>query len=968
MKKILLLLIILIEIFSTTEAQYVTIPDYYFRDFLKNRYPTCFDSFDRMDTTCSGVLNEYWLSNNGNILNVASLEGLQYFKNLAVIEWYSYNSNSVLSFIPRLGKSVIKMDIFNNPQLTTLQPLPDSLWLLAVNGNHMTALPNLPAKLEILYCDDNPLGTLPVLSSNLRELFCKNTLLTQLPTLPPLLNVLSCPNNKLQILPPLPQSLITLDCSHNQLTQVSLVDSLIYATLSYNRLTSLPTPGKKLRELICDSNLISSLPTLPPSLEKLDCQLNEITSLPSLPAKLRFLYCNNNKLTQLPALPNTLQSLVFSKNMVTVLPTLPPNLQVLRAGKNNFGAGFGGMTLPSTLQELSLDSCGLYSIPSLPAFLEILKVQSNNDLKCLPLLPQTIKEVYLDTHNIRCIPNTTPATAKFYMFPGGYAAKQAICSPVNNHHGCQAYPLIKGTVYFDDNKNNNYDPGERARTGSRIDLSNGLYTFTNDSGYYELSVETQGSLTVKSAAPVFFSAFPDSASYNFTSSSPSVTRDFALQLTRIKDSLGLSFWPSSSRFRPGFAAGYFIKYINEGSTNLGPTTITFNFDTTKLVFLSTSNASATQSGQAVSLQLPGLLIGETGTLAIQCVVKTSTPIGDSVKASCTLAANSISLIKNLGMAVSGSFDPNDKSATPVLTVEQVNAGAFIEYAIRYQNTGNDTAFHVVIADTLSNLLQANSFEMLASSHDTKVTLRNNILFFEMRNILLPDSIVNEPASHGFVMFRVKPRPVVTAGDVITNKASIYFDYNLPVVTNSSVTLVTADVLPVIFLSFSGIRLPGGVDRLTWESKGENNAEKYEVETSADGRKFHNIGHINARQAPFNYYSYNVKVPIDLVSYYRLKLVDRNGAYRYSNVIRIQANSETLRNFDLTANPVHENLSITIHAQSMAGTRGILLNATGAVAKTFTFIGQENQVIAIGDLPAGIYILQTVSGTAKVIVQ
>ncbi|MBK6342548.1 MAG: T9SS type A sorting domain-containing protein [Flavobacteriales bacterium] len=54
------------------------------------------------------------------------------------------------------------------------------------------------------------------------------------------------------------------------------------------------------------------------------------------------------------------------------------------------------------------------------------------------------------------------------------------------------------------------------------------------------------------------------------------------------------------------------------------------------------------------------------------------------------------------------------------------------------------------------------------------------------NILLPDSNVNEAASHGFASFRIRPHVPLLPGTVIENTANIFFDYNEPVITEPSI--------------------------------------------------------------------------------------------------------------------------------------------------------------------------------------
>jgi uncharacterized repeat protein (TIGR01451 family) len=138
--------------------------------------------------------------------------------------------------------------------------------------------------------------------------------------------------------------------------------------------------------------------------------------------------------------------------------------------------------------------------------------------------------------------------------------------------------------------------------------------------------------------------------------------------------------------------------------------------------------------------------------------------------------------------VSTSFDPNDKQATPQLTPEQVTAGKRINYTIRFQNTGTDTAFNIVIADTLSSLLQDSTLQMIGSSKPCKVTVTGNVVFFEFLNVLLPDSGINSIGSNGYVSFSVQPKTSVNSSS-IPNTASIYFDYNVPVATNTATTLI-----------------------------------------------------------------------------------------------------------------------------------------------------------------------------------
>jgi uncharacterized repeat protein (TIGR01451 family) len=137
--------------------------------------------------------------------------------------------------------------------------------------------------------------------------------------------------------------------------------------------------------------------------------------------------------------------------------------------------------------------------------------------------------------------------------------------------------------------------------------------------------------------------------------------------------------------------------------------------------------------------------------------------------------------------VRGSYDPNDKTGYPLglNSTHDIAPNQDLTYHIRFQNTGTDTAFTVVIRDTLSTDLNIFTVESGAASHDYTFRMYGpRVLEWTFNNILLPDSTTNNPASQGFVSFKVKQVPNLPIGRVIENSAAIYFDYNLPIITNT----------------------------------------------------------------------------------------------------------------------------------------------------------------------------------------
>jgi uncharacterized repeat protein (TIGR01451 family) len=144
--------------------------------------------------------------------------------------------------------------------------------------------------------------------------------------------------------------------------------------------------------------------------------------------------------------------------------------------------------------------------------------------------------------------------------------------------------------------------------------------------------------------------------------------------------------------------------------------------------------------------------------------------------------------------IQGAFDPNDKIGYPTGYKNDhfVAQNQDIEYKIRFQNTGTDTAFTVVVRDTISDKMDISSIEFGASSHKYEAEIYGKgILKFTFNNINLVDSFKNEPKSHGFIQYRIKQKKDLIFGTKIYNSAGIYFDFNDPVLTNQTLHTVGA---------------------------------------------------------------------------------------------------------------------------------------------------------------------------------
>jgi len=153
--------------------------------------------------------------------------------------------------------------------------------------------------------------------------------------------------------------------------------------------------------------------------------------------------------------------------------------------------------------------------------------------------------------------------------------------------------------------------------------------------------------------------------------------------------------------------------------------------------------------------------------------------------------------------ITNSFDPNDKLVHPsgITDNHYIDDDYPLSYTINFQNTGTDTAFTVVITDTISSVHNMSTFINGASSHPCELEITGNgILKWTFNDILLPDSTTNESESHGFVSYSIELFEMTEQqyGTEIENTAAIFFDFNPPVITNTT-HLVFAE-LPIVLLT------------------------------------------------------------------------------------------------------------------------------------------------------------------------
>lgn len=226
--------------------------------------------------------------------------------------------------------------------------------------------------------------------------------------------------------------------------------------------------------------------------------------------------------------------------------------------------------------------------------------------------------------------------------------------------------------------------------------------------------------------------------------------------------------------------------------------------------------------------------------------------------------------------VTGSYDPNDKTGFPTGQTAQhyIQPNQQLQYVIRFQNTGTDTAFTVVIRDTLDTDLNIFTVTPGVSSHNYEFRMYGpRVLEWTFNNILLPDSTTNDPESNGFVTFHLEQVPDLAPGTEITNDADIYFDFNDPITTNTTMHRIFEGFVSVASLeemvkkhSTLTVYPNPTSGSVTIKPSEEWNNEKYEVYDQSGRKLLMGVmsGSQNTIQLPFGNGMYYLKIRSEVV--------------------------------------------------------------------------------------------------------
>ena len=364
----------------------------------------------------------------------------------------------------------------------------------------------------------------------------------------------------------------------------------------------------------------------------------------------------------------------------------------------------------------------------------------------------------------------------------------SFCSGVNN--------LIFGQVYSDINSNNKPDASDIFIDNIKIQIAkNGNNTthITSDSGKYNFYSDTGTYIIQPLTSFANFATIPVSQNITRNTYGNKDTINFKLSPTVFVNDASIVL-SNNWLTRPNRQGTYTISYTNESGQNYNGT-IKLKLDS-RLIYQTAIPNPTSIVGDTMIWNITNLPLFTTKNISVNFLASSSLIANDSLKSFVKIynAQTDVTSTNNqytLTDIVRASYDPNDKVVDKaILSPTEVAQSPYLYYTIRFQNVGNDTAFDITIKDTLDNNLDWSTFQPIVSSHKYSLEQSNNkYVLFDFKNIKLVDSVRNEKASHGFIAYKIKTKNNLVLGNSVLNRASIIFDVNAPIATNSAKTVI-----------------------------------------------------------------------------------------------------------------------------------------------------------------------------------
>jgi hypothetical protein len=246
---------------------------------------------------------------------------------------------------------------------------------------------------------------------------------------------------------------------------------------------------------------------------------------------------------------------------------------------------------------------------------------------------------------------------------------------------------------------------------------------------------------------------------------------------------------------------------------------------------------------------------------------------------------------------------------------------------------------------------------------------------ELDNERFAMPVVTTASPNGTVVFNsdgsftFTPNPGFTG--ILTTFTYTVFDKGYDAMSSTGVVTIyfmASAVLPVKLVSFNGILIENN-PFLSWSVANNEDGARMEVEKSTDGRNFSTISVVmpTAKQGDEKY-EFKEGKPLEITSYYRLKIINKNNTVSYSPVIMLSIDKSATDVLTLTENPVRNSVRFSLISKTNATATINMYDIAGKKLSSRQLTLQKgNNMMAVeldSKISTGTYLLEIVTGAER----
>lgn len=409
---------------------------------------------------------------------------------------------------------------------------------------------------------------------------------------------------------------------------------------------------------------------------------------------------------------------------------------------------------------------------------------------------------------------------------------------------------------------------------------------------------------------------------------------------------------------------YFTSLATPALELAGPTTVSFQIKIDKVL---SNNATRT-----VSVRTIDNYGNVTGTYLSNTYNKTTLKTNDLFTLNATVTASGTHRIVI-------EFTPDNGDGNTHIIVDNLTInGPSAETLPYHYGTGTPCNSAPTAVDDLFTGFEANPVSGSVIGNDTDP---NTVTF--PSEIVTGVVLVSAPTVPGnFVLnsdgtFTFTPDPLTfTGGPVTFTYRAVDNGWNpLQSANVATVTIEYPDRIlipaPVKLMSFAG-NVNANKAQLKWSVADNETGDKFQVLRSTDGKNFSEISTVFiSNKAGTESYTFADPKELDAITYYRLKIINKDGSVAFSNIISLKSATEKPNTgITILKNPVESTLTFTYSANTTSQGQVSIYNTVGVKVYSSRLQSQKgiNAVSLNLDshMASGAYILEVVNGTERAV--